>query len=228
MSIAEPAGKIDGSAVGEADTRGVGEIIWSHDTALLKSFPVLCGVDEVGRGPLAGAVVAACVLLDYNKPLIRGLNDSKKVPEKKREALYLEIKDKVLAFGIGECTPEEIDSHNILRATFLAMRRALTVMGRTPSLLLVDGNQPIPEITPPQECLIGGDGRSAAIAAASILAKVTRDRAMVKLHERHPEYGFDRNKGYGTRDHMKALERFGLTPHHRRSFCGALQSSLFG
>ncbi len=212
---------------GEVDAPKVGAVIWSCDLERLGTFPALAGVDEVGRGPLAGSVVAACVMLDYSKSFIRDLNDSKKVPEKKREALFLEIKDKALAFGIGECTPEEIDLHNILGATFLAMRRAFAAMGRTPSLVLVDGNLAIPDLDYPQECLVGGDGRSAAIAAASILAKVTRDRAMVKLHERHPEYGFDRNKGYGTRDHMRALERYGLTPHHRRSFCGALQSSLF-
>jgi len=197
------------------------DALWEFDTALLPEFPVLCGVDEVGRGPLAGNVVAACVILDFNAKPIRGLNDSKKLSEPVREELHAEIRARAFAYGVGECSPEEIDRFNILRASLLAMRRALEAMGIPPGLLLVDGNQRIPDIRWAQRTLVQGDGRSASIAAASILAKVTRDRQMVELHAGYPEYGFDSHKGYATQMHRDAIRKHGLTPIHRRTFCAA-------
>lgn len=211
-------------------SRKPGLVLWAHDRDLLPEFPVLCGVDEVGRGPLAGKVVAACVILDLGRPPIEGLNDSKKLTAVERDALYLEIQAAALAYGVGESSPEEIDRFNILQATFLAMQRALKSMAMDPGLLLVDGNQAIPDLRWPQRCLVKGDGRSASIAAASIIAKVTRDRQMIELHGLHPEYGFDSHKGYGTAVHREAILRHGLTPFHRRSFCldEVVQESLFG
>lgn len=207
-----------------------GPVLWAHDVGLIGEFPVLCGVDEAGRGPLAGNVVAACVILDLTRAPLENLNDSKQIAAEEREALYAEIVATASAYGIGEATPEEIDRRNILGATFLAMQRALRAMARDPGLLLVDGNQRIPDLPCAQRCLVKGDGRSASIAAASILAKVTRDRQMVALHRLHPGYGFDRHKGYGTAQHLDAIARLGLTSFHRRSFCleEARQESLFG
>ncbi|HLP43102.1 MAG TPA: ribonuclease HII [Fibrobacteria bacterium] len=219
--------------------------LWAHDRGLLSEFPVLCGVDEAGRGPLAGNVVAACVILDLDRAPLADLNDSKQVDVDGREALFAEITATARAWGVGEGTPEEIDRHNILQATFLAMQRALRdmesraggVVGTAGSgaaicfnLLLVDGNQRVPDLRCNQRCLVQGDGRSASIAAASILAKVTRDRQMLELHGLHPEYGFDSHKGYGTAAHREAIARYGLTPFHRRSFClnEVVQESLFG
>jgi ribonuclease HII len=193
--------------------------LWKFDGAMLDEFPVLCGVDEVGRGPLAGNVVAACVILDFRAKPIKGLNDSKKLTAAKRESLDVEIRERAVAFGVGECGPEEIDKHNILRASLLAMRRALENMGLPPGLLLVDGNQRIPDVPWPQRTLIKGDGRSASIAAASILAKVVRDRQMRDMHAIYPEYGFDCHKGYATQVHRDAIGKYGLTPIHRKSFC---------
>jgi ribonuclease HII len=195
------------------------DVLWEFDAAMLPEFPVLCGVDEVGRGPLAGNVVAACVILDFGAKPIVGLNDSKKLSEAVREELYAEIRARALAYGVGECTPLEIDRHNILRASLLAMRRALEAMGVPPGLLLVDGNQRIPDVPWAQKTLVKGDGRSASIAAASILAKVTRDRQMRELHAAYPEYGFDAHKGYATQIHRDAIKLHGLTPLHRRTFC---------
>jgi ribonuclease HII len=193
--------------------------LWEFDLELLAEFPVLCGVDEVGRGPLAGNVVAACAILDFSAAPIAGLNDSKKLTATKREELFQAIQSRAIAYGIGECTPLEIDRYNILRASLLAMKRALEAMRKTPGLLLVDGNQNIPDIPWPQRTLIKGDGRSASIAAASILAKVIRDRQMQELHALHPEYGFESHKGYPTQVHRDAINKFGLTPFHRLSFC---------
>lgn len=193
--------------------------LWIFDREMLPEFPVLCGVDEVGRGPLAGNVVAACVILDFDAAPIEGLDDSKKLTQAVRERLDLEIRDRALAFGLGECTPEEIDRHNILRASLLAMRRALESMATPPGLLLVDGNQRIPDVSWPQKTLVKGDGRSASIAAASILAKVARDHQMLEMHARYPEYGFDAHKGYATLVHRRALVKYGMTPIHRKSFC---------
>jgi ribonuclease HII len=206
-----------------------GRVLWEFDVDLLEAFPLLCGVDEVGRGPLAGNVVAACVILNFKEPPIVGLNDSKKLSASRREELFLEIQSRAVAYGIGECSPSEIDRYNILVASLLAMRRALDNMGTEPGLLLVDGNQRIPDISWPQRTLVKGDARSASIAAASILAKVVRDRQMVELDAKHPEYGFAGHKGYPTEGHRKAISEYGLTAFHRLSFSGKAmrQTSLF-
>ena len=203
--------------------------LWEHDLGMLGEVRALCGVDEAGRGPLAGNVVAACVVLDLGRPPIEGLNDSKQLSAEEREDLFERIRENALGFGIGECSPSEIDKRNILIATFLAMQRALDAMSVKPDLVLVDGNHSIPDITLPQRCLVKGDGLSASIAAASILAKVTRDRQMDDLHVLHPEYGFATHRGYATREHQAAIQRLGLTDYHRRSFClrDAEQLSLF-
>ena len=194
-------------------------LLWLHDQEYLESYPILCGVDEVGRGPLAGNVVAACAILDLKGLEIIGLNDSKKIKESKREELFIEIQNRAIGFGIGECSPQEIDTHNILRATWIAMQRALTQLKLKPDLVLVDGNQRIPELKWTQKTIIKGDGVSASIAAASVLAKVTRDRQLVELDKQYPEYGFAKHKGYPTKDHYTAIAKYGLTTWHRRSFC---------
>lgn len=201
------------------------DALWDFDVAMLPEFPVLCGVDEVGRGPLAGNVVAACVILDFGAEPIAGLNDSKKLNEAVREELFAEIRARAVAYGVGECSPLEIDKHNILRASLLAMRRALEAMGLPPGLLLVDGNQRIPDVRWAQKTLVKGDGLSASIAAASIVAKVTRDRQMQALHAAYPEYGFAAHKGYATQVHRDAIKRHGLTPLHRLTFCNVEQES---
>ncbi len=192
--------------------------LWEFDKTVSQGRMVIAGVDEAGRGPLAGNVVAACVILDLSSKPISGLNDSKKLTENKRNALFLEIKSRALDFGIGECTPEEIDRYNILAASLLAMKRALECLRTPPDLVLVDGNREIPALGYPQTTLIKGDGLSASIAAASILAKVTRDRQMELYEDAFPGYGFARHKGYPTRDHFNAIKALGLAPIHRRSF----------
>lgn len=174
------------------------------------------GVDEVGRGPLAGDVVAAAVILDPAKPIV-GLADSKKLSEKRREALFLEIQEKALAFSIARASVAEIDKINILQASLLAMTRAVEGLSIQPEHVWVDGNK-IPKWRYPAEAIIKGDSRVQAISAASILAKVTRDRELVTLHEQYPDYGFADHKGYPTAVHLAALEKHGITPHHRQSF----------
>ena len=180
----------------------------------------ICGVDEAGRGPLVGAVVAGAVVLDPANP-IEGLKDSKKLTAAKREFLYEQILEKSKAWGIGEASPIEIDQINILQATMLAMRRAIedlsTRLGRWPDKALIDGNR-CPELPIPAEAIIKGDAKEPAISAASILAKVTRDRQMQLLHERHPEYGFAQHMGYPTEAHFTALQQYGACDQHRRSF----------
>lgn len=176
----------------------------------------VAGVDEVGRGPLVGDVVAAAVILDPDRP-IEGLADSKVLSEKKRERLYHEIKDKALAWCIASASPAEIDELNILHASMLAMQRAVEGLGLVPDYALVDGNR-CPALSCPAEPVVKGDAKVAEISAASILAKVERDRQMLELHELHPEYGFDSHKGYPTKQHFEALERLGVLPQHRRSF----------
>jgi len=177
----------------------------------------VCGVDEVGRGPLAGAVVAAAVILDPNKP-IEGLADSKKLSEKKREILFVEIQEKALSWSLGRAEVEEIDRLNILQASLLAMRRAVEGLHRSPHHALIDGNK-IPQQLPcSAEAIVGGDDSEACIAAASILAKVTRDREMVEMDLVYPQYGLAKHKGYPTKAHMLALQEHGITPIHRRSF----------
>jgi ribonuclease HII len=176
----------------------------------------VAGVDEVGRGPLVGDVVTAAVILDPQRPII-GLNDSKQLSEKKRLALYDEIIDKALAFAIGRCSPAEIDSLNILWATMLAMQRAVAALSIRPGYVLVDGNR-TPDFGIQAMAIVKGDSKVAEISAASILAKVTRDREMAELDQRFPGYGFARHKGYPTAEHLACLQQFGATPDHRRSF----------
>jgi ribonuclease HII len=182
----------------------------------LEQYRLIAGVDEVGRGPLAGDVVAAAVILDPANP-IAGLDDSKKLTEKKREALFPEICDKVLAFAIARASPGEIDDINILQASLLAMRRAVELLSLQPQFVLVDGNR-LPRWTYPSRAVVKGDSRVQAIAAASILAKVTRDREMILLDEQYPGYGLAQHKGYPSPMHLDALQRLGPTPIHRRSF----------
>ena len=177
---------------------------------------LLCGVDEAGRGPLAGPVCAAAVMLPQNC-LIEGLNDSKKLSEKKREALYDEILERAVSYGIAFATVEEIEEHNILGATFLAMNRAIARLDPKPELALIDGNR-CTGIEIPSRCIVGGDGKCADISAASVLAKVTRDRYMLQMAEQYPEYGFEKHKGYGTKAHYAAIREHGPSPIHRPSF----------
>lgn len=177
---------------------------------------LLAGVDEVGRGPLIGAVVTAAVILDPDRPIL-GLADSKKLSEKKRLALYDEILEKATAWCIGRCEAHEIDRLNIYQATMLAMERAVDGLPVAPEYVLVDGNR-CPNWRWPSEPVVKGDSRVAEISAASILAKVTRDREMEELEERYPGYELARHKGYPTPVHMEALNRLGVTPEHRRSF----------
>ena len=176
----------------------------------------ICGVDEAGRGPLAGPVYAAAVILPRGL-VIEGLNDSKKLTEKRREALYDVIVEQAVAYGVGSADEKEIDEINILQATFLAMRRAIAQLSVRPDLALIDGNRDS-DFGVPAETVIGGDGKSANIAAASILAKVTRDRVMLDYAKQYPQYGFDVHKGYGTKRHYEALREYGPCPIHRQSF----------
>ncbi|MDH6299924.1 ribonuclease HII [Polynucleobacter sphagniphilus] len=180
----------------------------------------ICGVDEAGRGPLVGSVVAGAVVLDPNHP-IEGLRDSKKLSPAKREFLFEQIVSNAKAWGIGEASAQEIDQINILQATMLAMRRAIedltTRLGAWPDKALIDGNR-CPELTIPAEAIVKGDSKEPAISAASILAKVTRDRQMMVLHEQYPHYGFAQHMGYPTEFHFAALKQFGACDQHRRSF----------
>lgn len=180
----------------------------------------VCGVDEAGRGPLVGSVVAGAVVLDPNNP-IEGLKDSKKLTPARREFLYDQIMEKAKAWGVGEASPAEIDDINILQATMLAMRRAVedltSRLGAWPDKALVDGNR-CPELPIPAEAIIKGDAKEPAISAASIIAKVTRDRQMQELNKRHPQYGFAQHMGYPTEAHFAALKEFGVCDEHRRSF----------
>ena len=180
----------------------------------------VCGVDEAGRGPLVGAVVAGAVVLDPNKP-IHGLKDSKKLTAAKRDVLYEQILANAKAWGVGEASPSEIDQINILQATMLAMRRAIEDLsmrlGAWPEKALIDGNR-CPELPIAAEAIVKGDAKEPAISAASIIAKVTRDRQMLRLHELHPEYGFAQHMGYPTEAHFAALKRYGACSEHRRTF----------
>ncbi|HDR1022095.1 TPA: ribonuclease HII [Pasteurella multocida] len=177
---------------------------------------LIAGVDEVGRGPLVGAVVTAAVILDPNNP-IEGLNDSKKLSEKKRLALAEEIKQKALAWSLGRAEPEEIDELNILHATMLAMKRAVENLKIQPHLVLVDGNR-VPDVAIPAQAIVKGDGLVPEISAASILAKVARDQEMEELDKQYPQYAFAQHKGYPTKLHLEKLAEFGPLPQHRRSF----------
>jgi ribonuclease HII len=205
--------------------------LYTYDRACEKEVRgCIVGTDEAGRGPLAGPVVAAAVILDLAIP-IEGVNDSKKLSPGKREALYEVITTRAKAWAVGDASPEEIDRYNILQASLLAMKRAIDVLGCAWSLVLVDGNQPIHGISPSaQRTVVGGDAKSASIAAASIIAKVTRDRLMVQYHDQYPAYGFDAHKGYPTAVHRSKVIEYGLTPIHRRSFCEKMvvQTNLGG
>ena len=190
-----------------------------------EGYPRVCGIDEAGRGPLAGPVVAAAVILPagYELP---GLNDSKKLTARKREALYAELMaDETVQKCIAQATVEEIDELNILRATHLAMRRAAEGLPGGVDFCLIDG-LPVPGFPLPSRSIVKGDARCLSIAAASILAKVWRDHYMQDLHRQHPEYGFDRHAGYGTKAHMQALREHGATVHHRRTFAPVTQLEL--
>ena len=190
--------------------------LFDYDTELRREFPIICGVDEAGRGPLAGDVYAAAVVLD-DGTLIDYLNDSKKISETRREKLYDEVIAKARAYCVATATVEEIDRLNILNATMLAMRRAVGGLGIKPDMALVDGNR-LPELDCPARCVIKGDATSASIAAASVLAKVSRDRYMRDIAEKYPEYRFEQHKGYGTALHCEMLKKYGPSDVHRRTF----------
>ncbi len=182
----------------------------------------VAGIDEAGRGPLAGPVVAAAAVIDRTaakRRLLKLIDDSKKLALENREEAYeAMVASGLVQFAVAEASVEEIDRVNILQATFLAMRRALEALGARPDIVLIDGNQVPPSLSCRAETIVDGDAHSYSIAAASIFAKVTRDRYMAKLAEAFPGYGWERNRGYGSREHLDALDRLGLTPHHRTSF----------
>lgn len=181
---------------------------------------LVCGVDEAGRGPWAGPVTAAAVIFDQATlppELAQSLNDSKKLSAKKRETLINQIKEQSI-WALGEASVEEIDEFNILQATFLAMRRAVQGLSTTPDYALIDGNKLPPELGVPGNPVIKGDGLSCSIAAASIIAKVTRDKQMALLAEQYPGYGWEKNAGYGVKLHQEGLATLGVTPHHRKSY----------
>ncbi|MBS0546613.1 MAG: ribonuclease HII [Proteobacteria bacterium] len=190
----------------------------------------IAGIDEVGRGPLAGPVMAAVAVIDRTaarRRLLKLIDDSKKLELEDREAAYeAMIASGIVQFALGEASVEEIDRINILQATFLAMRRALQALADRPHVVLIDGNQKPPELGCRAEMIVGGDAVSYSIAAASIFAKVTRDRYMSQLAEQFPGYGWHTNRGYSSREHLAALGRLGPTPHHRRSFAPVRESTL--
>lgn len=191
--------------------------LWQLENEIYaEGYKLICGVDEAGRGPLAGPVCAAAVILPRNA-VIEGLNDSKKLTEKKREELFEPIKAMAISFGIAFASVEEIEELNILNATFLAMNRAIGQLSQTPELALVDGNRNT-GIEIPSRCIVKGDSRCADIAAASVLAKVTRDRYMLEMAEKYPEYHFEQHKGYGTKLHYEAIRQYGPCELHRPSF----------
>ncbi len=191
--------------------------LWKYESKCRdEGFAAVCGVDEAGRGPLAGPVFAAAVILPFGLD-IPGLDDSKKLTEKKRDKLYDIIISSAVSYGIASASHEEIDELNILNATYLAMNRAIAQLTTEPDIALIDGNR-TEGIEYNCRCIIGGDGLSASIAAASILAKVSRDRLMYELAEKYPEYCFDRHKGYGTKLHYEMLRKYGPSEIHRKSF----------
>ena len=191
--------------------------LWELENAIYdEGYSLLCGVDEAGRGPLAGPVYAAAVILPRGL-VIDGLNDSKKLSEKKREALFAPICASALSYGIARAEVEEIEERNILNATYLAMSRAIAKLEPPPSLALIAGNRSA-GIAFPNRTVVKGDAKCADIAAASVLAKVSRDRFMLEMAEKYPEYGFEAHKGYGTAAHYTALREFGPSPIHRLSF----------
>lgn len=184
--------------------------------ALAKGYKSVCGVDEAGRGPLAGPVCAAAVILPEGV-IIDGVNDSKKLSEKKRESLFDVIREQALSYSVAYATVDEIEEINILNATMLAMRRAIDGLDIKADYAMIDGNK-IPPIDIDAECIVKGDAKSMSIACASILAKVSRDRLLYKYAEEYPMYGFDKHKGYGTKVHREAILKYGPCPYHRKSF----------
>ncbi len=188
-----------------------------ENSAVLKGYKYVCGVDEAGRGPLAGPVCAAAVILPEGT-VIEGLDDSKKLSEKKRELLFDVIKSKAIAYGIAFSSVEEIEEFNILGATYIAMTRAVEQLKIKADYALIDGNRFPPQLEIKGECVVKGDSKSMSIAAASILAKVTRDRLLLEYAEKYPQYGFEKHKGYGTKAHIDAIKEFGVTNIHRPSF----------
>lgn len=184
--------------------------------ALAKGYKSVCGVDEAGRGPLAGPVCAAAVILPEGV-VIDGVNDSKKLSEKKRESLFDVIREQALSYSIAYATVDEIEEINILNATMLAMRRAIDGLDIKADYAMIDGNK-IPPLDIDAECIVKGDAKSMSIACASILAKVSRDRLLYKYAEEYPMYGFDKHKGYGTKVHREAILKYGPCPYHRKSF----------
>ena len=193
-----------------------------YELSLLNSgYAYLGAIDEAGRGPLAGPVVAACVVIDQGFVLsdeLKDVKDSKKLSEKKREALFDIINSEFSQVGVGVCDHKTVDRINILQASFLAMKKAIGALRKKPEMIILDGKFPIPNLSLRQEPIIKGDARIFSIAAASIIAKVTRDRLMRKYHEAHPLYGFDKHKGYGTKQHMESLKKHGPCAIHRQSF----------
>lgn len=179
-------------------------------------FSLVCGIDEAGRGPLAGPVYAAAVVLPKGH-IVDGVNDSKKISEKKREILFDKIIDECLCYSVGIATEQEIDEINILQATFLAMRRAVDGLSVKPDIALIDGNKK-PGLDIEQWDIVKGDSKSANIAAASIIAKVSRDRYMLEMSEKYPQYQFEKHKGYGTKLHYEMIEKYGISPIHRKTF----------
>ena len=191
--------------------------LWTLENEIYdEGFTLLCGVDEAGRGPLAGPVCAAAVMLPRGH-VIKGLNDSKKLTEKRREELYDVIRSESVSYGIAFASVEEIETLNILGATFLAMNRAIEQLSPAPELALIDGNR-TKGIEVPARSIVKGDSKCADIAAASVLAKVTRDRYMLEMAEKYPQYHFEQHKGYGTKLHYEALREYGPSPIHRMSF----------
>lgn len=183
-----------------------------------KGYNHICGIDEAGRGPLCGPVVASAVILDKDI-IIEGVNDSKKLTEKKREELYEKIMSNAFSVGVGMADINEIEELNILGATKLAMTRAVEDLKIKPDYVLIDGNQNVKTIEIEQQTLVSGDSKSLSIACASIIAKVTRDRLLRDMDEKYPEYGFAKHKGYGTKAHIEAIKKYGITDIHRPSFC---------
>lgn len=188
-----------------------------ENEAFEKGYEIVCGVDEAGRGPLAGPVYAAAVILPKNH-IIEGVNDSKKLSEKKRELLFDKILNECLCCSVGTASEKEIDDINILQATFLAMRRAVDGLDIQPQLALIDGNCIPPLTSADVETIVKGDSKSASIACASIIAKVSRDRYMLEMAEKYPQYQFEKHKGYGTKLHYEMIEKYGICEIHRKSF----------